>query len=400
MRFKSQNCSSDKRGIHRDMKKMAFIDLSNFNDWPMGGMLEYELAILRKLVCFYEIELWGVSVDGVNPKPVLLGGKEYKVNVYANVHTKKKILPNYFKGLGILWNKEFRKQNYDCIYAHSGSSFVGAYILKHNEKCVFAYHQHGLSYRTNHAPMIMIQKPFYWISQRCADVVFVVSGDKSVEAFATEMRNKSKAHFVGVGSPIDLDKFDVDAIKKRIEINDKKHIHSFVYVGRISPEKNIASMIEAFSIYLKKTNKEAILNLIGDGPDREKIQSLVDNLGIRDSVIFHGRKNHEDIYNLIQTAETFLISSNGEGVSIAVLEAFASGLPVVSYDVPGLREQNKDKYTGAIAKSKTSESFADAMAYVDANKTQLSLNCLEEAKLYSDIKITEKIVRSIEKIKK
>ena len=55
MRFKSQNCSSDKRGIHRDMKKMAFIDLSNFNVWPMGGMLEYELAILRKLVCFYEI---------------------------------------------------------------------------------------------------------------------------------------------------------------------------------------------------------------------------------------------------------------------------------------------------------------------------------------------------------
>ena len=159
-------------------------------------------------------------------------------------------------------------------------------------------------------------------------------------------------------------------------------------------------MIEAFSIYLKKTNKEAKLNLIGDGPDIEKIQLLVDNLGIRDSVIFHGRKNHEDIYNLIQMTEAFLISSNGEGISIAVLEAFASGLPVVSYDVPGLREQNKYKYTGAIAKSKTPESFADAMAYVDANKTQLSLNCLEEAKLYSDIKITEKIVRSIEKIKK
>ena len=87
MRVKSYYYSSDKRGIHRDMKKMAFIDLSNFNDWPMGGMLEYELTVLRKLVRFYEIELWGVSVDGVNPKPVVLEGKAYKINVYANVHT-------------------------------------------------------------------------------------------------------------------------------------------------------------------------------------------------------------------------------------------------------------------------------------------------------------------------
>lgn len=46
-------------------------------------MLEYELTVLRKLVRFYEIELWGVSVDGVNPKPVVLEGKAYKINVYA-----------------------------------------------------------------------------------------------------------------------------------------------------------------------------------------------------------------------------------------------------------------------------------------------------------------------------
>lgn len=382
------------------MKKMAFIDLSNFNDWPMGGMLEYELSILRKLVYYYEIELWGVSVDGTRPKPLILDGKIYKVNIYANVHTKNKFLPNYFKGLGILANKEFKQRNYDCIYAHSGSCFVGAYILKHSEKSVFAYHQHGLSYRTNHAPMIMIQKPFYWISQRCADVVFVVSGDKSVAAFANEMRKKSKAIFVGVGSPIDLDKFDDIAIKKRIQMRDKKHINSFVYVGRISPEKNISSMIQAFSIYLKKTNNGAILNLIGDGPDTEKIESLANQLGIRKNVVFHGRKKHEEIYQLIQSADSFLITSNGEGVSIAVLEAFASGLPVVSYNVPGLQEQNKDKYTGAIAERRTPESFANAMSYVDANKTQLSLNCLEEAKLYSDIKLTEKIVDSIEQIKK
>ena len=44
------------------MKKMAFVDLTNYYDWPVGGMIRYEQQILAVLTEFYEIDLWGVSV--------------------------------------------------------------------------------------------------------------------------------------------------------------------------------------------------------------------------------------------------------------------------------------------------------------------------------------------------
>ena len=46
-------------------RKMAFVDLTNFKDWPMGGMLEYELAILPYLAEYYDLDIWGYSLNGV-----------------------------------------------------------------------------------------------------------------------------------------------------------------------------------------------------------------------------------------------------------------------------------------------------------------------------------------------
>lgn len=56
-------------------RKMAFVDLTNFKDWPMGGMLEYELAILPYLAEYYDLDIWGYSLNGVIPMPLVLNGK-------------------------------------------------------------------------------------------------------------------------------------------------------------------------------------------------------------------------------------------------------------------------------------------------------------------------------------
>ena len=48
------------------MKKLAFVDLTNYTTWPIGGMLEYELAILPYIAQSFDVDLWGVSVDGVS----------------------------------------------------------------------------------------------------------------------------------------------------------------------------------------------------------------------------------------------------------------------------------------------------------------------------------------------
>lgn len=64
-------------------RKMAFVDLTNFKDWPMGGMLEYELAILPYLAEYYELDIWGYSVNGIAPAPLVLNGKNIQFTYVA-----------------------------------------------------------------------------------------------------------------------------------------------------------------------------------------------------------------------------------------------------------------------------------------------------------------------------
>lgn len=379
---------------------MAFIDNSNFSNWPMGGMLEYELSILECLCDEYDVDLWGVSVDGQAEESIIIKGKEYRLNIYGNVHTSKKIIPNYWMGMSILNCKRFKEKKYDVIYAHTGSCFVGAVLgNKYSKNCVKAYHQHGLSYKTNYSLMVSIQKPFYWLSQRLADVVFLVTDEESAKEHVQKMKRKSHAKFIGIGSPINLCRFDTEKIIDRIERHGKEGIKSFIYVGRLSAEKNLKDLLLAFSIYKEMRSNNVVLNLLGDGPERESLIRYSQELGIADSILFLGAKKHGEVFEYLLNSDVFLISSDGEGVSIATLEAFASGLPVVCFDVPGLGKQNRDGITGIVVKQHSARAFAEAICDVEDNIVRYSRGCMEEAKKYSNVLISKKISINLTKHK-
>ena len=108
-----------------------------------------------------------------------------------------------------------------------------------------------------------------------------------------------------------------------------------------------------------------------------------------------GAVKHDKIYDLLMTSDAFLTASGGEGVSVSVAEAYAAGLPVVCFNVPGLSGQVVDGVTGKIAFSQTEAGFFDAMKYVNDNHTELALNCMEAAKKYDSEKISNLITEKI-----
>ena len=384
----------------KNKPKLAFIDVSNFSNWPIGGMLEYELAILKNLVNYYDIDLWGVSVDGIDPQPIEINNQIYKINVYANVKTKNKIIPNFWKGLAIYFNRCFRKKKYDVIYGHSGSCMYAAIKASCSAKTVFAYHQHGLSYLNNKSLMSLTQKPFYYLSQRLSDVVFLVTDPDSAINFSKKMECRSAAKFVGIGSPIDISKFNYPIIHQRIEQNKNVPLTKLIYVGRLSPEKNVVDMVFSLKEYINKTKNDSIvLNLVGDGPSRVTIEKAIKKMNLEKNVRLSGSVCHSNVYQHLLEADAFLITSNGEGVSIAVLEAFASGLPVVCYDVPGLGKQNKNGITGIVVSKKDYRSFADGIVEVGMNKYDMSYNCIAESKKYASEEIVKSIYNEIKSAK-
>jgi glycosyltransferase involved in cell wall biosynthesis len=107
-----------------------------------------------------------------------------------------------------------------------------------------------------------------------------------------------------------------------------------VMVGRLYPVKDHATALRAWRRVVT-ARPDATLTIVGDGRERERLETLARNLGLADAVRFRGdAAPGADLYG----ARMFLLTSRSEGFSRAVVEALAAGLPVVATEVGGMAE--------------------------------------------------------------
>lgn len=104
--------------------------------------------------------------------------------------------------------------------------------------------------------------------------------------------------------------------------------------GRFAPPKDYPTMLRAFALARKR--KESLLLIAGQGPLQEACRRLTKELGVEDSVRFLGVRN--DMADLMNAADAFVMSSLWEGMPTAMLEAAACGLPIVATNVGGIPE--------------------------------------------------------------
>ena len=134
-------------------------------------------------------------------------------------------------------------------------------------------------------------------------------------------------------------------------------------VGRIQDVKNHAGLIDAF-ILLRKIlpgQKERLrLAIIGDGPLFAGLNAKIKEAGIADLVWLPGAR--EDIATLMQSFSLFAMTSIAEGTPVVILEAMASGLPVVATQVGGIPEVVIDGDTGSLVVAADTAAFAHALA--------------------------------------
>ena len=115
---------------------------------------------------------------------------------------------------------------------------------------------------------------------------------------------------------------------KKPEVIEK----AFVNVGRLAPQKNQSMLIKAFAELLKKY-PEYRLYIYGEGPLRRDLENLINRLSISEKVFLPGIVN--GIHTKILECETFVLSSDYEGQSNALMEAMAIGMPCITTDLPG-----------------------------------------------------------------
>jgi glycosyltransferase involved in cell wall biosynthesis len=144
-------------------------------------------------------------------------------------------------------------------------------------------------------------------------------------------------------------------------------------VGRLAEVKNQASLLRAVHQVLQQHPElDARLRVIivGDGPMAASIRQAVIDLGLEPHVWLAGDRH--DIPELLQSMDVFALPSLGEGISNTVLEATASGLPVIATDVGGNPELVQDGFNGLLVPVGDDAALADAITdlVIDADRRE------------------------------
>lgn len=127
---------------------------------------------------------------------------------------------------------------------------------------------------------------------------------------------------------------DLKQYSTPIHRSDKRKHKTIVYVGRLEGRKGVKYLLHAFRLF-SSHNPNVSLNIIGDGPDREKLESIASDLDLS-NVHFLGYLSNEDKIKQLKTADLFCAPAlYGESFGVVLLEAMATGLVAVAGDNPG-----------------------------------------------------------------
>jgi glycosyltransferase involved in cell wall biosynthesis len=136
---------------------------------------------------------------------------------------------------------------------------------------------------------------------------------------------------------------------------DKKII---LFVGNLVKVKGVYTLIESCKM-LNMLNKNFLVLIIGDGEDREKLQSLTNSYGLTNQIRFLGWQSQEQLPDYYNAADVFVLPSLTEGHSVALLEAMASGLPVILSKTGGNIESIEDNVEGYFFEVNDTKKLAD-----------------------------------------
>lgn len=174
--------------------------------------------------------------------------------------------------------------------------------------------------------------------------------------------------------------------------NLKHHLSkTCLYVGRISKEKNMSALIEAFAL-VHKTIPDAKLTIVGNGPDLKKITKLVEKKNLQHIITLTGKIPYEELLAspLYPESALFVTASTSENQPMSLLEAMSFGLPIVAVAKRGIPELISDN--GLLCKNGTPKELAANMISILKNPEKakiMSQAALKHAKKFTIESVTK-----------
>ncbi len=215
-------------------------------------------------------------------------------------------------------------------------------------------HQHGPYIKLLPTKnMKIIEQSINKLVCKLSDVIIVT--DKHTQNYLNRIVNDDEKIYV---IPAGVDIHPLKNLKSEYDNNSLDHF-KIGYIGRLSPEKNLETLILAFNDFKSIINYPCKLLIVGDGGLRTVLKQLVITLGINKHVEFTGFRT--DIKPILSTLDLFVLPSKIEGTPISLLEAMSFGKAIIASNIPAIREILNDEKEAILFDPKSSEQLKKAM---------------------------------------
>lgn len=213
-----------------------------------------------------------------------------------------------------------------------------------------------------------------------------------------------------VSNGVDLTAFKPGIPDKRIYTTYKipDDVPIILYIGRVDPEKQVGTVMRAFAdfLYRCKSNKldklsKTLFVVVGDGVDRPRLEMEAEKMGISDSVRFLGRITGPDLNELYRLGNIFVTASEIETQGIVLIEAAATGLPLIAVDAGAVEEVCKNGENGFLIRPGDTASMSAAIYRILSDyklRRQMSAKSVEIAKEHSLERTIDKFLEIYQKV--
>jgi len=256
-----------------------------------------------------------------------------------------------------------RQHRIDVAHCHNWGGLVDTVLAAKLARMTPVLHtQHGLDYGFGHAPDHLRNRLRTVVKAlACQGVSKVATVSHEVAQMVTREWHVAPSRVAvvhnGVRVPPLEEGIEVRArFRRELGIEDADTLIGTVAVFR--PVKDLITMLEAMAIIVKESPR-AKLVLMGAGPQKEELEEAVARLGLQSVVHFPGFRR--DATQLLPALDVFVLSSLSEGISLALLEAMAAGVPSVATSVGGTVEILQQPGCGLLVPPRSPRELANAI---------------------------------------
>jgi glycosyltransferase involved in cell wall biosynthesis len=248
------------------------------------------------------------------------------------------------------------------VHAHFASHPAAAgYIIQRLAGIPYSFTAHGSD----------LHRDRHMLREKVAHAAFVVpisNYNKEIIVAECGEQFRDKLRVVHCGVDTQVFQPTIEQTRQR----QRRGLFSILCIGTLHEVKGQTYLIDACR-RLQSRGIDFACHFVGDGVDLPALTKQADSAGLRDRVIFHGRRTREEIVELLEASDVLVApsvptkSGRREGIPVVLMEAMGSGLPVIASAISGIPELVEHERTGLLVPPRDARTVADALFRMHAD---------------------------------